>query len=128
MLVGKALRYSCSCGHSFDKYRNRDQFYEPIPCEKCATEIIYESAKSKSAKNYTIIGAKVQNAEYNPGLGTVVKNNQHKKEICKQKEIFEVGNDYGSGEKMQKEFEKKKKTEKEARWKKASHELGLRDE
>jgi hypothetical protein len=34
----------------------------------------------------------------------------------KKKGVIEVGNDFGSGEKMQKNFEKKKKEEQEKRW------------
>lgn len=50
----------------------------------------------------------VQNAEYNPGLGCVTKNAKDRDEIAKRKGLVPVGNDYGSGEKMQKEFDTKR--------------------
>lgn len=79
-------------------------------CDKCSTILrrIYTS--------FHVIGASVENAEYNPGLGCVVKNKRHREEIAKQRGLTEIGNDFGSGEKMQKHFEKKRKDEREKAW------------
>jgi hypothetical protein len=38
-------------------------------------------------------GTKVENAEYNPGLGCIVRNSAHRKEIAKQKGLEEIGNE-----------------------------------
>lgn len=116
MLVGKALKYSCKCGHYFEKYRNREDFSVPFACEKCQAPVDYNQSKVSAAKDYLVIGAKVQNAEYNPGLGQVVKSNRHKKDILKQKNLVEIGNDFGSGEKQQQDSEKKRKEERERIW------------
>lgn len=64
------------------------------------------------------IGTKVTSPEYNPGLGCVVKNKFHKEDLMKSKGVFEVGNDFGTGEKQQKHFETRKAEEIEANWKK----------
>ena len=63
-----------------------------------------------------ISGASVEHAEYNPGLGAVVKNKRHRAELAKRKGLVEVGNDYGSGEKMQKEFDQKRESARAKRW------------
>ena len=62
------------------------------------------------------MGTKVTSPEYNPGLGCVVKNKRHKDYLLKSKDLVEVGNDFGSGEKQQKEFEMKKAWEREKKW------------
>lgn len=67
------------------------------------------------------MGTKVKDAEYNPGLGKVIKNDHHKKEILKEKGLVEIGNDFGGGERQQTHFEKRKEEEKEERWKDPSN-------
>lgn len=62
------------------------------------------------------IGSKVTDAEYNPGLGCVVKSKAHKEELMKKKGVVEVGNDYGSAEKMDAHFQKRKEEEREKKW------------
>ncbi len=67
---------------------------------------------------FTFSGTAVTSAEYNPGLGTVVKNKYHKSEIMKSKGVVEVGNDFGGGDKMQKHFETRKQEEQAKAWEK----------
>lgn len=38
-------------------------------------------------------GTAVQHAEYNPGLGCVVKDKQHRRELCKARGLEEVGSE-----------------------------------
>ena len=64
----------------------------------------------------TFMGAKVQDAEYNPGLGKVVKNAYDRSEQAKRQGLQEVGNDYSSGEKMDKEFTKDRKKKLDKSW------------
>lgn len=67
---------------------------------------------------FSFTGTAVTDAEYNPGLGTVVKNKYHKTEICKAKNLIEVGNDFNSGEKMQSHYETRKREERDKMWEK----------
>jgi len=90
-------------------------------CEKCGKKLSSENRliqNNRKASNYSIIGAKVENAEFNYGLGAVTKNKYHRSELAKRKNCVEVGNDFVSGEKMQKSFEKKKSEELENKWEK----------
>lgn len=92
--------YLCdSCQKEFDVVKSYLHMDDPEKCD-CG---------SKATRQFTarvhIIGAQVTNAEYNPGLGCVVKNKAHKDDIMKRKGVVEVGNDYGSSEKLQKKFE-----------------------
>lgn len=55
-------------------------------CKNISTERIWSSA-------VYFVGASVESPEYNPGLGQIVKNSKHRKEICKEKGLIEVGNE-----------------------------------
>lgn len=61
-------------------------------------------------------GTKVQHAEYNPGLGAVVKDAQHRAELAKRKGLVEVGNDFKTGDAMQKQFDTERAVKREKAW------------
>jgi hypothetical protein len=61
-------------------------------------------------------GQKVEHAEYNPGLGCVVKNKSHKEDLLKRKGLVEVGNDFRSGDGMQTKFDKDREAKKQKRY------------
>lgn len=106
-------KYSCDdCQIINDIVKPMAESSREEKCDKCTSVLrrIYTS--------FHVIGASVQNAEYNPGLGCVVKNKRHREEIAKSRGLVEVGNDFGSGKKMQNHFEKVKKQELENSWKK----------
>jgi hypothetical protein len=58
----------------------------------------------------------VQHAEYNPGLGCVVKNKYHREELCKEKGLKEVGNDFSTGTKMLESFDKAAQEKRKRKW------------
>jgi hypothetical protein len=58
----------------------------------------------------------VQHAEFNPGLGCVTKNREHVKEICKQKDLVEIGNDYKSADSQLKEADTARAEKLAKRW------------
>jgi hypothetical protein len=45
-----------------------------------------------------------------------VKNKRHRQELAKQKGLVEVGNDFGAGEKIQKQFEAERAARREKEW------------
>lgn len=67
-------------------------------------------------KKVYLSGTKVENAEYNPGLGCVTKNKRDRDEIAKRKGLVAVGNDFGSGESMQKNFDADRERKRAKRW------------
>lgn len=106
-------RYECDdCQIINDIVKPMSESSREEKCDKCSTILrrIYTS--------FHVIGASVENAEYNPGLGCVVKNKKHREEIAKRKGLVEVGNDFGSGSKMQKHYETQKKKELAEAWNK----------
>ena len=66
---------------------------------------------------------RVENAEYNPGLGCVTKNSKHRKEIAKRQGLVEIGNDYASGESQQKAMKKYREEKREQSWAEVDKEI-----
>lgn len=95
--------YKCiKCGKSFDVVKPVKDMDINEYCPSCDSP----AERMFVPRNVFFNGAKVEHAEYNPGLGCVVKNKAHKQDIMKRKGLSEVGNDFKSGEKMQAHFDK----------------------
>lgn len=120
----KVYYFNCrSCQKAFHKILNVSDLPSDVDCTECNevcafSDRIIPVTSIRKASNYATIGAKVEDAEWNYGLGTVTKSARHRAEVARRKGLVEVGNDFGSGEKMQKEFEKKKKEELDSNWNK----------
>lgn len=113
--------YTCTkCEARFDIVKSLRDIDRLEPCPKCNGDTKRDFAPIKLHLSKT----KVQHAEYNPGLGTVVKNQRHKEDLCKRMGVEPIGNDYGSGEKMQKKFEADREAKRNLDWEKFD---GLRD-
>lgn len=107
--------YKCSeCGRNFEITKSLKDIDVNESCPKCEAPGIRAFAPSKIHLSKT----KVTEAEFNPGLGHVVKSAFHRQELCKQLGVVEVGNDYGSGEKMQGAFDAARETKKNLEWEK----------
>ena len=61
-------------------------------------------------------GATVTHAEYNPGLGCVVKNKAHKDDICKRRGLVEIGNDFKKPDTIHKTFSEDREAKRKKRW------------
>lgn len=58
-------------------------------CAKCGTE----GRREFVPRRVELCKTAVQHAEYNPGLGCVVKNAQHRAEIARSKGLEEIGSE-----------------------------------
>lgn len=105
--------YRCEpCRHQFDVYKRASAMTDPEMCPKCGVEAKREFVP----RNVYLSKTKVQHAEYNPGLGCIVKNERHRKELCKQKGLVEVGNDFKSGDGMHAHHDKARSDAWERGW------------
>lgn len=94
--------YRCiKCDETFDVIKPHTEMENNEFCDKCGAP----GERIKFPRTVFFTGTSVEHAEYNPGLGQVVKNKYHRQELAKQKGLVEVGNDYKSGESMQKQFD-----------------------
>jgi hypothetical protein len=101
--------YECECGFKTEVIKsvkecdNLEKCYE---CDKIMKRVI--------SNKIHFMNEKVEQAEWNPGLGCVVKNKAHKEQIIKERGLIEMGNE--SIEKMQIENEKTKAEKIEKSW------------
>ena len=103
--------YKCeSCGHRFDVVKPVKDIDLKHECSQCGHD---ETSIVISSKLH-FIGAKVQDAEFNPGLGCVVKNKDHRREIANQKGLIEVGNE--TPDTLYRESVVKKQIERDKEW------------
>lgn len=94
--------YKCiECKRSFDVTKSVKDIDVNEFCPRCDSPAERKFVPSK----LHLTGTKVEHAEYNPGLGAVVKSKYERQELAKRKGLVEVGNDYKSGESMQKSFD-----------------------
>lgn len=87
-----------------------DESSKEETCRECS---------SVSTRVYTpaqFIGTAVQSAEYNPGLGCVVKSDKDRAEIARRKGLQEIGNDFGSGDKAMAKYDKDRTERLNKRW------------
>lgn len=81
--------YSCEpCNNNYEVIKTMSSYDGKDPCPSCG-----EIGCRIFSSNVHFIGQSVQNAEYNPGLGCVVKNKYHRAELCKAKNLEEIGNE-----------------------------------
>lgn len=105
--------YRClSCETSFDVLKSVAEIDRAESCPSCQGATARQFVPSK----IYFSGTKVTHAEYNPAFGCVVNNKRHKDRLCKEKGMVEIGNDFGSGEKMQAHFEGEQKRKREKAW------------
>lgn len=99
------------CLHNFEVVRPARESHIIPACENCGNE---ETTRIFSSRIHHI-GAKVQNAEFNHGLGCVVRNKDHRKEIANRKGLVEVGNE--TPDTLYKESVIKKEEQRAKEWK-----------
>ena len=102
--------YHCTpCGLTFDVIKRVSEMDAEETCEKC--KLVAE--RVFNPKIY-LSGTKVQEAAYNPGLGCVVRNENHKREIMKQRNLIEIGSE--KPETIHKHYDNERKDRWEKSW------------
>lgn len=80
--------YQCPiCKHETEIVKKISEYDSPEQCPKCYNEM----DRLISAGHF--LYASVEEAEFNHGLGCVVKNRKHRTELAKRKGFTEVGNE-----------------------------------
>lgn len=114
--------YRCApCAHSFDVMKSHTEMSRAEACPKCEREAIRQFVPQR----VFLSGTKVQHAEYNPGLGCVVRNKEHRAELAKAKGLVEIGNDYKNTDNIHKEFEQKREQRSKDSYDKIEKEIKL---
>lgn len=103
--------YRCICG-DFEVIKRMSEAQKVEYCPVC------DKPANRKFTRFYFSGAAVQHAEWNPAFGQVVNNKYHRSELAKRHNLVEVGNDYHSGEDMNKTFEKDKQRAWKEGWEK----------
>lgn len=64
------------------------EFPSVKPCPQCTNP----AAQKPSCKIH-FTGTKIEDAEFNPGLGKITKSKRHREELAKQLGVVEIGNE-----------------------------------
>lgn len=105
--------YKCTeCAHAFDVIKSVKDIDVNEFCPRCESPAERQFVPSR----VYFSGTEVTNPEWNPGLGAVVKSKRHREELAKRKGLIEVGNDFGSGKKMEQKFESDRAAKREKEW------------
>lgn len=80
--------YECpKCNHAELISKSISEYNKPEHCPECKSEM-----RRLISPGY-FYGEKVEEAYFNHGLGEVVRNSKHAREIARQKDLIEVGNE-----------------------------------
>jgi putative FmdB family regulatory protein len=105
--------YLCEkCDKRFDVIKSYKDIDVTEYCPKCGEFAVRQFVPTR----IHLSGTAVTHAEFNPGLGCVVKNKRHKEYLMKAKGVQEVGNDFKSGESMNAHFDKAREEKMRKRW------------
>jgi putative FmdB family regulatory protein len=104
--------YRCEqCDYSFDVIKSAKAFTRTEKCKTCKADAILQISS-----NIYFSGTKTTDAAYNPAFGMVIKNDRHKRYEAEKRGMVEIGNDFGSGEKLQKHFDKVRDEKRKKVW------------
>lgn len=102
--------YFCEkCDADFEIIKSIKDYNKKEPCPSCGNE----GERIFSCKVH-ILGAKIENAEYNVGLGCITKSKKHRDEIAKSRGLIEVGNE--CPEKTEKAYSKQREEKRKRVW------------
>lgn len=101
--------YQCtSCGARSEIVKSIRLASQEEICDKCQITL------DRVYTTFQILGARVEHAEFNPGLGCVTRNSRERKEIAARKGLIEVGNE--TPDTLFKETVVKKEKQREKEW------------
>lgn len=107
--------YRCENSHAFDVVKPVSEMTRDEACPTCGLASVRAFVPSKVHFTKT----KVTHAEYNPGLGAVVKNERHRLDLAKRKNLIPIGNDYKTPDSIHKESDTTRETRREERYERA---------
>jgi len=82
--------YNCpACNSNFDVIKRISEIDNVEKCPNCDNIVTKENRKIAATQFF--YGAKVEHDEWCPGLGCVVKNSAHRRQIAKSRGLEEVG-------------------------------------
>lgn len=107
--------YKCEkCDEVFEIIMSASEhtFGEKKPCPQCQNL----GAQDYSRCNVHFTGTKVKDAYKCPALGQIIKSDYDRSEVAKRKGAVEIGNDFGTPDKLQTHFDKRQEEKRRKSW------------
>jgi len=103
-------QYNCEkCDKDFDVVKPMAESSRPESCPTCGN-----NADRVFSCKVEFIGTKIEDAEFNHGLGCVTKSKRHRDEIAKRLGAIEIGNE--NPEKIDKHFAQQREEKRRKSW------------
>jgi putative FmdB family regulatory protein len=99
------------CDKGFETIESIKEYSGKAECPTCGNPT---TERNYSRCLFYNVGASVENAEYNPAFGQIVKNSKHRKELAKAHGLVEIGNE--PTEKIHKKFESDRSEKRKKAW------------
>ena len=81
--------YFCEkCDKNYEIIKSIKEYKRDDPCPDCG--VVGNRILSKEV---FFTGTKIEDAEWNPGLGAITKSKKHREELAKSKNLVEIGNE-----------------------------------
>ena len=102
--------YSCElCGKEYEVYKSIKEYDAKDPCPLCG-----KVGSRILSCSIQFLGTKIEDAEFNIGLGKITKSKKHRDELAKQMNLIEVGNE--NPEKIHDKFDKQREEKRIRSW------------
>jgi len=102
--------YSClKCDKNYEVIKSIKEYNGKDPCPTCGNV-----GDRRFSCRIEFIGAKVEDAEFNVGLGKITKGKRHREELAKQMGVVEVGNE--KTDSIHKHFDKARDEKRQKAW------------
>lgn len=102
--------FCAKCDKQFEVIQSIKAYDGRAECPACKNV----SKERIFSPNVTFIGASVESAEWNPGLGIVTKNSKHRRDEAKARGLEEVGTE--KPEKIHKKFDQERQEKRKRSW------------
>jgi putative FmdB family regulatory protein len=102
--------YHCEkCDEDYEIVKSIKEYDGKDQCPQCGN-----IGKRILSCQIQFMGTKIENAEYNPGLGCITKGKRHRDEIAKSRGLIEIGNE--CPEKIEKSYKAKREEKRKKAW------------
>lgn len=102
--------YEClKCDVEFEVIKSISEYNSPEHCQTCGN-----IAKKLVSSGIFFTGTKIEDAEYNPGLGVITKSKKHRDELAKRKNLIEIGTE--TPETIHKHHDKAREDKRKKSW------------
>lgn len=100
------------CDLEYETIESIKERQGPYKCTQCGNQCIRSFKRCK----FHFTGTKIEDAEFNPGLGQITKSKAHREELSKKLGVVEIGNDFKSADSVHEKFDSSRNEKLKKSW------------